>query len=71
MEKIEYHFDEKTIKSNYLIIRNCLDRRKLCKVTVDDKLFKLLLLLPIPNEVKEVKISPQLKNKVKVIDITE
>ena len=67
MEKIEYHFDEKTIKSNYLIIRNCLDRRK--KVTVDDKLFKLLLLLP--NEVKEVKISPQLKNKVKVIDITE
>ena len=69
MEKIEYHFDEKTIKSNYLIIRNYLDRRKLCKVTVDDKLFKLLLLLP--NEVKEVKISPQLKNKVKVIDITE
>ena len=69
MEKIEYHSDEKTIKSNYLIIRNCLDRRKLCKVTVDDKLFKLLLLLP--NEVKEVKISPQLKNKVKVIDITE
>lgn len=69
MEKIEYHFDEKKIKSNYLIIRNCLDRRMLCKVTVDDKLFKLLLLLP--NEVKEVKISPQLKNKVKVIDITE
>ena len=36
-------------------------------MTIDDKLFKLLLLLP--NEVKEVKISPQLKIKVKVIDI--
>lgn len=69
MSKIEYHFDEKKIKSNYLIIKNCLDRRRLCKVTIDDKLFKLLLLLP--NEVKEVKISPQLKNKIKVIDITE
>ena len=69
MSKIEYHFDEKKTKSSYLIIKNCLDRRMLCKVTIDDKLFKLLLLLP--NEVKEVKISPQLKNKVKVIDITE
>lgn len=69
MENINYHLEEKEVKSNYLIIKNCLDRRRLCKVTIDDKLFKLLLLLP--NEVKEVKISPQLKNKVKVIDITE
>ena len=69
MKNINYHLEEKEVKSNYLIIKNCLDRRKLCKVTIDDKLFKLLLLLP--NEVKEIKISPQFKNKVKVIDITE
>jgi len=37
-------------------------------VTIDDKLFKLLLLLP--NEVKEIKLSPEFKSKVKVIDIT-
>lgn len=69
MKNINYHLEEKEVKSNYLIIKNCLDIRRLCKVTIDDKLFKLLLLLP--NEVKEVKISPQFKNKVKVIDITE
>ena len=69
MENINYHLEEKEVKSNYLIIKNCLDARRLCKVTIDDKLFKLLLLLP--NEVKEIKISPQFKNKVKVIDITE
>lgn len=69
MKNINYHLEEKEVKSNYLIIKNCLDRRRLCKVTIDDKLFKLLLLLP--NEVKEIKISPQFKNKVKVIDITE
>ena len=68
MENINYYLEEKEVKSNYLIIRNCLDRRKLCKVTVDDKLFKLLLLLP--NEVKEIKLSPEFKSKVKVIDIT-
>lgn len=69
MENINYYLEEKEVKSDYLIIRNCLDSRRLCKVTIDDKLFKLLLLLP--NEVKEVKISPKLKNKIKVIDITE
>ena len=69
MENINYHLEEKEVKSNYLIIKNCLDTRRLCKVTIVNKLFKLLLLLP--NEVKEVKISPQFKNKVKVIDITE
>ena len=69
MENINYYLEEKEVKSNYLIIKNCLDSRRLCKVTIGDKLFKLLLLLP--NEVKEVKISPKLKNKIKVIDITE
>lgn len=69
MENINYYLEEKEVKSDYLIIRNCLDSRRLCKVTIDDKLFKLLLLLP--NEVKEVKISPKFKNKIKVIDITE
>lgn len=69
MKNINYHLEEKEVKSNYLIIKNCLYTRRLCKVTIDDKLFKLLLLLP--NEVKEIKISPQFKNKVKVIDITE
>lgn len=69
MENINYYLEEKEVKSDYLIIKNCLDSRRLCKVTIDDKLFKLLLLLP--NEVKEVKISPKLKNKIKVIDITE
>lgn len=68
-KEINYYISEKFIKSDYLSIKNETDRRRLCKVTIDDKLFKLLLLLP--NEVKEVKISPQLKNKVKVIDITE
>ena len=69
MKNINYHLEEKEVKSNYLIKKNCLDTRRLCKVTIDDKLFKLLLLLP--NEVKEVKISSKLKNKIKVIDITE
>ena len=68
-KEINYYISEKFIKSDYLSIKNETDIRRLCKVTIDDKLFKLLLLLP--NEVKEVKISPQFKNKVKVIDITE
>lgn len=68
MGNINYYLEEKEVKSNYLIIRNCLDSRRLCKVTIDDKLFKLLLLLP--NEVKEIKLSPEFKSKVKVIDIT-
>lgn len=68
-KEINYYISEKFIKSDYLSIKNETDSRRLCKVTIDDKLFKLLLLLP--NEVKEVKISPQFKNKVKVIDITE
>ena len=69
MGNINYYLEEKEVKSDYLIIKNCLGSRRLCKVTIDDKLFKLLLLLP--NEVKEVKISSKLKNKIKVIDITE
>ena len=68
MENINYYLEEKEVKSDYLIIKNCLDSRRLCKVTIDDKLFKLLLLLP--NEVKEIKLSPECKSKVKVIDIT-
>ena len=68
MENSNYYLEEKEVKSNYLIIRKCLDSRRLCKVTIDDKLFKLLLLLP--NEVKEIKLSPEFKSKVKVIDIT-
>ena len=68
MENINYYLEEKEVKSNYIIIKNCLDSRRLCKVTIDDKLFKLLLLLP--NEVKEIKLSPEFKSKVKVIDIT-
>ena len=68
MGNINYYLEEKEVKSNYLIIKNCLDSRRLCKVTIDDKLFKLLLLLP--NEVKEIKLSPEFKSKVKVIDIT-
>ena len=56
------------MKSHYLIIENNLNSRRLCKVMIDDKLFKLLLLLP--NEVKEIKLSPEFKSKVKVIDIT-
>lgn len=68
MGNINYYLEEKKVKSNYLIIKNCLDSRRLCKVTIDDKLFKLLLLLP--NEVKEIKLSPEFKSKVKVIDIT-
>ena len=69
IKEINDYISEKFIKADYLSIKNETDIRRLCKVTIDDKLFKLLLLLP--NEVKEVKISPQLKNKVKVIDITE
>ena len=65
MENINYYLEEKEVKSDYLIIKNCLGSRRLCKVTIDDKLFKLLLLLP------NVKISCKLKNKIKVIDITE
>ena len=68
MENINYYLEEKEVKSDYLIIKNCLDSRRLCKVTIDDKLIKLLLLLP--NEVKEIKLSPEFKSKVKVIDIT-
>lgn len=68
MGNINYYLEEKEVKSNYLIIKNCLDSRRLCKVTIDDKLFKLLLLLP--SEVKEIKLSPEFKSKVKVIDIT-
>ena len=68
MGNINYYLEEKEVKSNYLIIKNSLDSRRLCKVTIDDKLFKLLLLLP--NEVKEIKLSPEFKSKVKVIDIT-
>ena len=68
MGNINYYLEEKEVKSNYLIIKNCLDSRRLCKVTIDDKLFKLLLLLP--KEVKEIKLSPEFKSKVKVIDIT-
>ena len=68
MENINYYLEEKEVKSDYLIIKNCLGSRRLCKVTIDDKLFKLLLLLP--NEVKEIKLSPEFKSKVKVIDIT-
>jgi hypothetical protein len=68
MKNINYYLDEKKMKSHYLIIENNLNSRRLCKVMIDDKLFKLLLLLP--NEVKEIKLSPEFKSKVKVIDIT-
>jgi hypothetical protein len=68
MKNINYYLDEKEMKSHYLIVENNLNSRRLCKVMIDDKLFKLLLLLP--NEVKEIKLSPEFKSKVKVIDIT-
>jgi hypothetical protein len=68
MKNINYYLDEKEMKSHYLIVENNLNSRRLCKVMINDKLFKLLLLLP--NEVKEIKLSPEFKSKVKVIDIT-
>lgn len=68
-ETISYHIDEKFVKNNYLMIKNSLASRRLCKIMLDNRLFKLILLLP--NELREVKIAANLKSNIKVIDITD
>lgn len=68
-ETISYHIDEKFVKNNYLMIKNSLASRRLCKIMLDNRLFKLILLLP--NELREVKIATNLKSNIKVIDITD
>ena len=68
-ETISYHIDEKFVKNNYLMIKNSLASRRLCKIMLDNRLFKLILLLP--NELREVKIAANLKCNIKVIDITD
>lgn len=68
-ETISYHIDEKFVKNNYLMIKNSLAGRRLCKIMLDNRLFKLILLLP--NELREVKIAANLKSNIKVIDITD
>lgn len=68
-ETISYHINEKFVKNNYLIIKNSLASRRLCKIMLDNRLFKLILLLP--NELREVKIAANLKSNIKVIDITD
>lgn len=68
-ETISYHINEKFVKNNYLMIKNSLASRRLCKIMLDNRLFKLILLLP--NELREVKIAANLKSNIKVIDITD
>ena len=51
------------------MIKNSLASRRLCKIMLDNRLFKLILLLP--NELREVKIAANLKSNIKVIDITD
>lgn len=68
-EAISYHIDEKFVKNNYLMIKNSLASRHLCKIMLDNRLFKLILLLP--NELREVKIAANLKSNIKIIDITD
>ena len=68
-ETISYHIDEKFVKNNYLMIKNSLSSRRLCKIMLDNRLFKLILLLP--NELREVRITANLKSNIKVIDITD
>lgn len=68
-ETISYHIDEKFVKNNYLMIKNSLASRRLCKIMLDNRLFKLILLLP--NELREVKIAANLKSNIKIIDITD
>lgn len=68
-ETISYHIHEKLVKNNYLMIKNSLASRRLCKIMLDNRLFKLILLLP--NELREVKIAANLKSNIKVIDITD
>ena len=38
VKTIDYYMDEKFVKKDYLIIKNSLDSRRLCKVTLDEKL---------------------------------
>lgn len=66
---ITYFIGEKFVRTDYLIIKNSLDSRRLCKVTLDKRLFKLILLLP--NEMREIKMDSNLKNRIRVIDITD
>ena len=66
---ITYFIGEKFVRKDYLIIKNSLDSRRLCKVTLDKRLFKLILLLP--NEMREIKMDSNLKNRIRVIDITD
>ena len=54
VKTIDYYMDEKFVKKDYLIIKNSLDSRRLCKVTLDEKLLKLVLLLP--NESLELEL---------------
>lgn len=51
------------------MIKNSLASRRLCKIMLDEKLLKLILLLP--NELREVEIAANLKSNIKVIDITD
>ena len=69
VKTIDYYMDEKFVKKNYLIIKNSLDSRRLCKVTLDEKLLKLVLLLP--NEMREIKLDSNLKPRIRVVDITD
>ena len=69
VKTIDYYMDEKFVKKDYLIIKNSLDSRRLCKVTLDEKLLKLVLLLP--NEMREIKMDSNLKPRIRVVDITD
>ena len=69
VKTIDYYMDEKFVKKGYLIIKNSLDSRRLCKVTLDEKLLKLVLLLP--NEVREIKMDSNFKPRIRVVDITD
>ena len=64
VKTIDYYMDEKFVKKDYLIIKNSLDSRRLCKVTLDEKLLKLVLLLP--NEMREIKVSEVSKIEIKI-----
>ena len=68
VKTIDYYMDEKFVKKDYLIIKNSLDSRRLCKVTLDEKLLKLVLLLP--NEMRNQN-GPNLKPRIRVVDITD
>lgn len=69
VKAIDYYMDEKFVKKDYLIIKNSLNSRRLCKVTLDEKLLKLVLLLP--NEMREIKMDSNLKPRIRVVDITD